>query len=333
MVGITALVSRTGLLPSGIVEKVEIKQPTWVYQKLLSRQTNLCATLCCPSYPDIYRDTKVDTKVKKDYYRASMVSPTLLDILNMQWLSPEMIKFDQHLKFPHLTNNSDPAMKRSEVNDIISSAKEFFSGQKFMLPEWAHWPPEKWLGKRGICNEIAENKLGWDITDFGSGDFYGVGLTLFTIRNGNWNRKDKSYCEKIMISEEEQVTPMHFHWSKSEDIINRGGGNLVMELYQATGEDHLSDSRVTVSIDGILTGVTAGEQLVLKPGQSICLTPRLYHRFYAQKGHGKVLIGEVSMVNDDVSDNRFYEKVGRFPDIDEDTAPVHLLVNDYPLYF
>ena len=223
-------------------------------------------------------------------------------------------------------------MKRSEVNAIISDAKEFFAAQRFLLPEWALWPPEKWKETYDICSEIIDNKLGWDITDFGSSDFYREGLTLFTIRNGSWEKKDKTYCEKIMIAEEEQVTPMHFHWNKSEDIINRGGGNLAMELYYATSDEQLSENPVTVSIDGVRSTVKAGEQLLLRPGQSICLTPRLYHRFYAEKGNGKVLIGEVSMVNDDVSDNRFYEKVGRFPEIEEDTLPVHLLVNDYPRY-
>jgi D-lyxose ketol-isomerase len=220
-------------------------------------------------------------------------------------------------------------MKRSEVNAIIDDAKSFFAINKFMLPEWASWSPANWKGAYGKCSEIVDNKLGWDITDFGSGDFYRKGLTLFTIRNGNFQKKDKSYCEKIMIAGEDQVTPMHFHWNKTEDIINRGGGNLVMELYCSTPADTLADDLVTVSIDGVLVTVNAGEPLILKPGQSICLTPRLYHRFYGEKGRGKVLIGEVSMVNDDDNDNRFFDKVGRFPDIDEDTLPVHLLVNDY----
>jgi D-lyxose ketol-isomerase len=220
-------------------------------------------------------------------------------------------------------------MKRSEVNSIITEAKNFFTDRKFMLPVWALWPPYKWKGAYGKCSEIVNNKLGWDITDFGSGDFYSKGLTLFTIRNGNWQKKDKIFCEKIMIAGEEQVTPMHFHWKKTEDIINRGGGNLVMELYSSTPDENLSTGQVTCSIDGVLTTVKAGEQLILKPGQSICLTPGLYHRFYGEKGKGRVLIGEVSMVNDDDSDNRFYDEVGRFPDIEEDAEPVHLLVNDY----
>ncbi len=215
---------------------------------------------------------------------------------------------------------------------IITSFKNFLGENRFFLPEWAYWSPENWKGMYNICSEIVDNKLGWDITDFGSGDFYKAGLSLFTIRNGNWERKDKQYCEKIMMAGEEQETPLHFHWNKTEDIINRGGGNLVMELYIATIDDRLSEVPVTVSIDGVLKTVKAGEPLILKPGQSICLKSRIYHRFYGQKGKGNVLIGEVSLVNDDAHDNRFYDEIGRFPEIDEDVKPVHLLVNDYEKY-
>mgnify|MGYP000905696229 FL=1 len=223
-------------------------------------------------------------------------------------------------------------MKRSEVNSIISEMKDFLHEHQFYLPEWAFWKPENWKGKYIICSEIVDNKLGWDITDFGSSNFTKVGLSLFTIRNGRLEKKDKLFCEKIMMAYEEQETPMHFHWSKMEDIINRGGGNLVMELYLATDEDKLSPNPITVSIDGILTTVKAGEPLILKPGQSICLKPKVFHRFYGQKGKGKVLIGEVSAVNDDATDNKFYGKVGRFPEIEEDVKPIHLLVNDYEKY-
>jgi len=223
-------------------------------------------------------------------------------------------------------------MKRSEVNSIISEMKDFLHEHQFYLPEWAFWKPENWKGKYIICSEIVDNKLGWDITDFGSSNFTKVGLSLFTIRNGRLEKKNKMFCEKIMMAYEEQETPMHFHWSKMEDIINRGGGNLVMELYLATDEDKLSPNPITVSIDGILTTVKAGEPLILKPGQSICLKPKVFHRFYGQKGKGKVLIGEVSAVNDDATDNKFYGKVGRFPEIEEDVKPIHLLVNDYEKY-
>lgn len=220
-------------------------------------------------------------------------------------------------------------MKRSEVNNIIQEAKDFFEANKFNLPLWALWSPEEWKGSFDKCSEIIENGLGWDITDFGLNDFDRRGLTLFTIRNGNWEKKDKTYCEKIMIAGENQETPLHFHWNKTEDIINRGGGNLVMELFMATDKDELAEDKVQVQVGGVKTLVNPGEQLIMVPGQSICLEPRMYHRFYGQEGKGKVLIGEVSAVNDDAGDNHFYGGIGRFPTIEEDVPPLHLLVSDY----
>ena len=113
-------------------------------------------------------------------------------------------------------------MKRSQINKIIEEVTVFFKYQKFMLPQWAYWSPSDWKDKSSDCEEIINNKLGWDITDFGSGDFNKKGLVLFTIRNGNIDKGDKVYCEKIMITDENQETPLHYHWKKTEDIINRG---------------------------------------------------------------------------------------------------------------
>lgn len=223
-------------------------------------------------------------------------------------------------------------MKRSEINQLIRSSKAFFDSMHFHLPVWATWGPSQWRGKGQSCREIADAMLGWDLTDFGSGDFHKRGLILFTVRNGISGKSPKPYAEKIMIVEENQETPMHFHWSKMEDIINRGGGNLVIELYNATPDDELAREPVTVSIDGVERTVPAGGTVVLSPGESICLTPRLYHRFYGEAGKGTVLVGEVSMVNDDRTDNRFHSTIGRFPEITEDEAPLHLLATDYPRY-
>jgi D-lyxose ketol-isomerase len=223
-------------------------------------------------------------------------------------------------------------MKRSEVNAIIKQAKAFFDAHQFYLPEWAVWSPEQWKGRHSECAEIIDNNLGWDITDFGSGAFKNVGLVLFTVRNGNLEKQDKTYCEKIMVADENQITPMHYHWKKMEDIINRGGGNLVMELYNGTESGELTDEDVSISVDGVVKTFKAGEKVIVKPGQSVTLKPYVYHRFYGQDGHGKVLIGEVSTVNDDANDNRFYDEVGRFPAIEEDEPPLHLLVSDYQQY-
>ena len=220
-------------------------------------------------------------------------------------------------------------MKRSEINRILENAKAFMEERKFFLPPWAYWNVADWQKNKDSAGEVINNMLGWDITDFGSDDFYRRGLFLFTLRNGKFNVDKKPYAEKIMIVEENQETPMHFHWSKMEDIINRGGGNLVIELYNSTPDGLLADTPVTLKVDGVERTVEAGGIVVLTPGESICLEQGVYHRFYGETGKGTVLVGEVSMVNDDTSDNRFEETIGRFPVIEEDVEPLHLLVSDY----
>ncbi len=222
-------------------------------------------------------------------------------------------------------------MKRSQINKIIEEAISFFKKNKFYLPPFAFFSLDDWKKNKESAKEIFDLKLGWDITDFGGNEFHKKGLLLFTIRNGKLNSADypKNYAEKIMIVEEEQVTPMHFHWNKMEDIINRGGGNLVIELYKSSEDEEFSDSEINVIVDGINKNIAAGGKLILTNGESISLQPFLFHKFYGEKGKGKVLVGEVSMVNDDETDNRFYENIGRFPEIEEDEFPEYLLCTDY----
>ncbi len=88
-----------------------------------------------------------------------------------------------------------------------------------------------------------------------------------------------------------------------------------------------AESEVTVATDGLLRTQPAGAILKLDPGESVTLMPGNWHAFWGEGGD--VLIGEVSTVNDDVTDNVFREPIGRFAEIDEDVAPTHLLVSDY----
>lgn len=226
-------------------------------------------------------------------------------------------------------------MKRSEINAIMRDADAFIRGRGFYLPPFAYWTPEDWATKGEEVSEIVERRLGWDITDFGQGDYEKCGLFLFTLRNGtleNLNQgQGKVYAEKIMVVDVDQVTPMHFHWNKVEDIINRGGGKLVIQLYNATEDGGLADTDVTASMDGVVRTVKAGDTVVLSPGESITLPTRGYHKFWGAEG--RVLVGEVSVVNDDDIDNRFHDSVGRFPEIEEDEAPLYLLVKDYDKYY
>jgi D-lyxose ketol-isomerase len=230
-------------------------------------------------------------------------------------------------------------MKRSEINQIMQDGLTFLEKEnKFLLPPFAKWSPDDWKLKGEESSDIVKQQLGWDITDFGSGDFNKVGLFLFTIRNGSFedlkNPLGKTYAEKAMIVLEEQITPIHFHYQKMEDIINRGGGDLVIQLWNSLPNDELDTvNDVLLSVDGVKVKVKAGSTLTLTPGESVCLPQRNYHKFWGKKGKGTVFVGEVSRVNDDYVDNHFYESVGRFAEIEEDVAPKHLLYGDYKDYY
>jgi len=224
-------------------------------------------------------------------------------------------------------------MKRSEINTIMSSANVFIRDCGFFLPPFAGWSAADWQAAGAEAQEIVEHRLGWDVTDFGLGDFARRGLFLFTIRNGHPAKPhSKPYAEKLLIAQEGQITPLHFHWKKTEDIINRGGSVLAVKLYNSSPDEGLDpQSDVRVSMDGVARAVPPGGVVELRPGESITLTPYLYHEFWGVGG--RVLVGEVSSVNDDTADNRFYEPVGRFPTIEEDAPPLHLLCTDYARYY
>ena len=225
-------------------------------------------------------------------------------------------------------------MKRSEINKALKEMEEFINRYRFALPPFCHFTPDEWRSKGSDYDEIRDNMLGWDITDYGLGDFYKMGFSLITIRNGNLKLKDKytkTYAEKLLYLREEQYAPMHFHWIKMEDIINRGGGNILIRVYNSTKDEQLDKAGdVFVNLDGRKVAVPAGTQVRLTPGESISIQPFMYHDFSVEKGTGPVLLGEVSECNDDTTDNRFLEDIGRFPEIDEDEPAYRLLCNEYP---
>jgi D-lyxose ketol-isomerase len=222
-------------------------------------------------------------------------------------------------------------MRRSEINRLIRNAEQLFLQHRIALPPFAAWTENDWTQNAHTCDELFACNLGWDITDFGHGDFQHKGLLLFTLRNGCSNHPNytKPYAEKIMISTEGQLTLMHCHQRKTEDIINRAGGRLTFELYNRLNERDLDDTPVTLQKDGQTVTVPAGGRLTLMPGQSLTLTPNIFHQFWAEKVFGDVIIGEVSSVNDDHNDNLFHQPQRRFPEIIEDAEPYRLLVSDY----
>ncbi len=220
-------------------------------------------------------------------------------------------------------------MKRSEINTYLAEALAAFRDAGFTLPPFGYLPYAKWSACGHEYDEIRRCMLGWDITDFGSGDFLHTGLTLFTLRNGDpADPEGKSYAEKLMYVRPGQVTPMHYHTRKMEDIIVRAGANLIVELWLPDEVDGLSDRDVTISMDGVRQTFPAGSKIALAPGQSITMARGLYHSFFADGG--PCVVGEVSMVNDDNTDNHFLEACGRFPPIEEDAEPEFCLCFAYP---
>lgn len=222
-------------------------------------------------------------------------------------------------------------MKRSEINRALREMEDMVRKCGFPLPPFCSFSPEEWKTLGPEYDEIRDNLLGWDITDYGLGRFDQVGFSLITLRNGNVKKPGnypKTYAEKLLYLKEGQTAPIHFHWIKMEDIINRGGGNVLIRVYNSTADGGFANSEVTVHCDGRAFAVPAGTQIKLRPGESMTVRPYLYHDFMTESG--PVLLGEVSMCNDDENDNRFYESVGRFPTIEEDEAPYRLLCTEYP---
>lgn len=232
-------------------------------------------------------------------------------------------------------------MKRSEINGLLLASIDFLGERGVSLPPQATWDLNEWYAqwqdnKEGI-EGLAERGIGWDITDFGSGKFRRRGLILYTFSNGILSSDglpvDQPYANKLLIVGEKQVTPMHHHWHKMEDIINHGGGVLQIELYNRTGGSKVNkNSDPVIMRNGILVHYKAGTVIELEAGERVRLDTIHYHKFWGKEGRGTVLVEEVSMVNDDKTDNHFLprDRVGRFPTIVENEPPLYLLCTELP---
>ena len=223
-------------------------------------------------------------------------------------------------------------MKRSCINAIMAEADEMIRRHGFTLPPFARWSPDAFVARKDSARHVIDARCGWDITDYGAGRYDEMGLFLFTLRNGLLSDltagRGMCYAEKLLISKQDQLSPMHTHVIKAEDIINRGGATLVVELYGSDDAGGFAGDRGgRVYCDGIARDFAPGEKLKLAPGESVTLRPGDWHAFWGEGGD--VLIGEVSTVNDDETDNIFREPIGRFAEIEEDEPPKHLLVSDY----
>ncbi len=225
-------------------------------------------------------------------------------------------------------------MKRSVINAGIDWAIDTCKRFCCALPDFAYWTPGQWEEKRDSTGYMRKVALGWDVTDYDTGDFEKVGAVLFTLRNGEVNRPESGtvYCEKYIVMRGGQLLPCHFLYFKTEDIINRAGGTLRVYVWNSTPEadgyqkDLKSD--VHLMCDGQAVTISAGGYVDIKPGNSITLTPYIYHSFVAVQEDGDLVVGEVSRVNDDAADNHFNPPV-KLPPIAEDEPARHQLCGGY----
>ncbi len=231
-------------------------------------------------------------------------------------------------------------LTRSIINESIDIAKHVIAHFNMELPDFYNWTPQQWEAAGEEYSEIRDCMLGWDVTDFGSKDFYNIGRVLFTLRNGRKGQYGypKEYAEKLLIDPEGQRAPAHFHLSKREDLICRHGGNILVQLSKADENGQRSPENFTIQIDGKTTKLKPNDIIRLKPGMSVCIPPRTIHQFWGEEGTGYKVDGigytlssEISSVCDDWNDNVFLVDYGvRFPEIEEDEARRYYLCHEYP---
>ena len=163
-------------------------------------------------------------------------------------------------------------MKRSEINAVRREAAACFGRHGWVLP-----PAPR-----------------WDITDFGLGHFARSGLVLITLAD------TPEYCEKLMYARARQMTPLHAHRRKKEDIICRFG-RLAFQLWPGPPAASERGRAMVVLRNGANFTVAADTPFIIEAGERITVVPGIYHAFWPESP--VCIIGEVSTANDDANDN------------------------------
>jgi D-lyxose ketol-isomerase len=173
--------------------------------------------------------------------------------------------------------------------------------------------------------------MGWNVVEFKPGLFAREGLTLFTLRMGDWRElragRGRLYGEKAILAEDDQRAPHHYHEVKTEDIVNRGGARFVVELFKVDAHGAPLKQRFRALKDVSVLDLGPGDRVRLEPGESLTLVPFIAHAFWAEGG--AALAGEVSLVNDDAADNYFLPPLEPFPPIEEDAPARYVTVTDH----
>lgn len=218
-------------------------------------------------------------------------------------------------------------MKRSSINEKLLWAQALLKENNISLPEFAFWTPEQWKARKNQLDTIRRVYLGWDVKDYSPE----MGSVLFTIRNGRYDAPNVGvpYCEKLIMFKDGKRLPLHYHKCKTEDIINRAGGIMQIRLFNTDAKGELDTvSPVKVYQDGILHTYEPGETVHIHPGCSITLEPMMAHSFGPKPG-SDLIVGEVSKINDDFTDNYRFEKIPAPCPVEEDAPILYPLCTEY----
>ncbi|HEY1943844.1 MAG TPA: D-lyxose/D-mannose family sugar isomerase [Roseiarcus sp.] len=222
-------------------------------------------------------------------------------------------------------------MKRSFIDARIEAMAALCERHGVRLPPFAGWSEDNYRAAPEAARRIAQAGLGWNIVEFRPGAFAAEGLGVFTLRMGDWRQlasgRGRLYAEKALMAEDGQRTPHHYHIVKTEDIVNRGGARFVVELFKVDRAGAPLKERFRVLKDVETLELNPGDRVVLEPGESVTLEPFVAHAFWAEGG--AVLAGEVSLVNDDASDNYFQPPLPPAAPIEEDAPRRYVTVRDY----
>jgi D-lyxose ketol-isomerase len=222
-------------------------------------------------------------------------------------------------------------MKRSLIDARIETMLAFCERCGVRLPPFALWGEEDFRADPTAAARILDGGLGWNIVEFQPGQFAEAGLSVFTLRMGDWRQlshgRGRLYAEKALLAESGQRTPHHYHIVKTEDIVNRGGAKFVVELVKVDRAGAPLNERFRVLKDVKTLELKPGARVTLEPGESLTLDPFVAHAFWAEGG--ATLAGEVSLVNDDRTDNYFLPPLPAPAPIEEDAPRRFITLRDH----
>jgi D-lyxose ketol-isomerase len=224
-------------------------------------------------------------------------------------------------------------MKRSFIDARIDRMLRLCEYHGVVLPPFAMWGRADYEANADVASLIAARGLGWNVVEFKPGAFETDGLTLFTLRMGDWReletKRGRLYAEKAILCEDGQRAPHHYHVVKTEDVVNRGGARFVVELFKVDRNGAPTTERFRALKDVTVIDLGPGDQVRLEPGESLTLEPYVAHAFWAEGG--AAIAGEVSLANDDRTDNYFVPPLEPFQPIEEDEPARFVTVRDRPL--